>query len=239
VQQQELGYERHGSGQAGVAVFTFGSFVNPNRAAPSYAFMKTCLDLRKTRGGDFDAYYFLARANDWYLSGIHGLGSDVQEAETALRSLRQRHPGTIFIGNSMGGHAAIRFGIRCGADLIVAFSPQVRLDRSFREAQGDRRWNDAITLLQRDYGADELTLETALEGGPSRAQVHVYVGADCAQDVAQAECLRRFPSVVIHAIEGADHDLVHALRENGRLKTILGDAVSALTPPRHTRLQGR
>ncbi len=230
MQHEVSGFERHGSGQAAVAVFTFGSFVNPNRTAPSYAFMKTCLDLRKTRGGDFDAYYFLANGNDWYLSGINNLGNGLAEAGKALDGLRRRHARALFIGNSMGGFAALRFGYRIGADRIIAFSPQVRLDAHFRAQHNDRRWEDAIAKLQNAVPAEQLTLESDVAGAPAGAltRADVYAGAECPQDIAQAHCLQRFPSVTVHAIPGTDHDLVHSFRETGQLKTILNDAISGL-----------
>ena len=86
----EHAFESHKVPGARVAVVTFGSFNNGGRPSPPYAFMNCCLRLQKRSAVAFDVYYFLANQNDWYFSGIKGLGS-IEESASRVRDIIRHH----------------------------------------------------------------------------------------------------------------------------------------------------
>jgi len=220
-------YEMHGTGRSSRAIFTFGSYVNLNRNAPSYAFMKTCLDMQAKYKVDCDIYYFLAKANDWYHSGVFGLGDDFEQSEAALRNLRGQYDKTVYVGNSMGGYAALAFGFLTDASRIVAFSPQTSLDRAFQTEIGETRWRDAISEVQAKYDGEAFAIDNLIRKRPgTQAQAQLFVGKECSQDVAYAKRLRFSPNVTVTEVPGEGHDLVHALRETGELVTIIHEAIT-------------
>ena len=63
----------------------------------------------------------------WYLDGADG-SAGVWDTARKIKDYRARLPGMplITLGQSSGGHAALRFGLLLGADLMLAFAPQTR-----------------------------------------------------------------------------------------------------------------
>ncbi len=63
----------------------------------------------------------------WYLEGADG-SAGVWDTARKIKDYRARVPGLplITMGQSSGGHAALRFGLMLGADLMLAFAPQTR-----------------------------------------------------------------------------------------------------------------
>lgn len=63
----------------------------------------------------------------WYLDGADG-SAGVWDTVRKIKEYRARLPGLplVTLGQSSGGHAALRFGLMLGADLMLAFAPQTR-----------------------------------------------------------------------------------------------------------------
>lgn len=207
-----------------IALFTFGSFTNPGRTEPSYAFVNTVLRVKKIFGEKFDAYYLKARMNDWYFSGAQGTQS-LQSSLDALSDVVKRYRRTIFLGNSMGGYAAMLFGLPLGADAILAFSPQTRFDLEFCDAIGETRWREAYDAMRAGHDADAMSMRHRWPK-LSDAAVSVHYGINCKTDCRYAAELDGLPGVTTIGHPGCDHDLVNELRANGQLEQIIRDALS-------------
>lgn len=89
-----------------------------------------------------DTKRFFARDLDrcCYLRGVRGLGGSVPETAEGLRTLicELDVRRSVFTGNSSGGMAAILFGVLCGADEVVAFSPCLRISDAGDPQAGHR-----------------------------------------------------------------------------------------------------
>jgi hypothetical protein len=61
----------------------------------------------------------------WYLDGADG-SAGVWDTVRKIKDYQARFPGLplITLGQSSGGHAALRYGLKLGADLMLAFAPQ-------------------------------------------------------------------------------------------------------------------
>ena len=167
----------------------------------------------------------------WYLAGIRGLGTTVGETAAALTKELPEMPGrrTVAVGNSAGGFGAIAFGVRCRVDEVHAFSPQTAIDRSHRARWLDVRWLPQMFHVRRLRGIDpsELDLRRLLEargdGGPA---IHVHYCARHRWDRLHAEHLAGLPRVQLHRYEEGGHRLVRVLRDSGRLRELLTDALA-------------
>ncbi|WP_172592981.1 YqiA/YcfP family alpha/beta fold hydrolase [Altererythrobacter sp. B11] len=209
-----------------MALFTFGSFTNPGRQEPSYAFVNTVLRLKKAFGASFDSYYLTARKNDWYFSGVQGCNSleaSFAEIERAMAS----YDATMFLGNSMGGYAAMLFGAPLKADAILAFSPQTRFDSAFCEQIGESRWRDAYIEMRAQHDVEAMALHSRWPNTYD-GSVDIHFGAGCGQDKEYAAQLSGMSGVSLVPHEGLDHDLVHDLRATKTLDEIIWNGLQNL-----------
>lgn len=89
-------------------------------------------------------------ANSWYHREIPGLGIHVDEvAESLRRIIAMIQPSEVVtIGQSMGGYAAILFGILLKADRILSFGPLSFLKVDQALMYHDRRWLSVMIDLQ-------------------------------------------------------------------------------------------
>jgi len=211
---------------ANIALFTFGSYTNPRRSEPSYAFVNTVLRIRKYHRASFDVYYFRSKKNDWYFSGIDGCDSLSASLEEVER-LAQRYERTMFLGNSMGGYAAILFGLPAVANAVLAFSPQTRFDLAFCADIRESRWREAYDAMRSNYDVDAMALRNRWPGLFS-GDVEIHFGAKCAADERYAAQLDGLSGATPVGHEGCSHDLVHDLRASGKLEQIIYDKILQL-----------
>jgi hypothetical protein len=225
--------EHHRTTGARGIVVTFSSYLNPGRTEPSYAFMKTVLGVKSLTETPFDVAYLLANGNDWYLSGVRGMGSDLEESIAQLRDFIAPYDWTVFVGNSMGGYAALAFGWVAQASRILAISPQTRLDKAFLDGIGDHRWVEGRGGMWSRTDLDRFALQVLFQSaGPYTGLATVVVGAGDARDVAHVNQIREFPHVEIREAVSGGHDLVHVLRDNGELASLVAfevDRAAALS----------
>ena len=206
---------------ARTALFTFGSFTNPGRTEPSYAFVNTILRMRRTRSILCDAYYFKARTNDWYLSGAYGFES-FDHSVTELSRLAAGYDRVVFMGNSMGGYAALAFGLALNTGLILAFSPQTRFDKEFCDRIRERRWISDFEKMRDEHVVEDMAI-SSLWPEKLAADVHVFAGESCSQDIAYISDLDSKTGLNRHVFADSGHDLVHDLRSSGQLEDIIYD----------------
>lgn len=216
-------YEVERAEGARVALLTFGSFTNPGRTEPSYAFVNTVLRMRRTRKVLCDAYYFKARTNDWYFSGLAGSKS-FEDSCAELSEICAPYDRVVFLGNSMGAYAALAFGLRLNADMVLAFSPQTRFDKSFCDAIGERRWREEFEAMRAQHPADQMAIRS-MWPDPCRSRVRLFVGGECSQDMAYATDLDGKPGLELEIFRESGHDLVHDLRATGELERLIYDGL--------------
>ena len=76
-------------------------------------------------------------ASSWYHRGVPGLGTHIDAVAATLRGMicAIRPSRVMTIGQSMGGYAAILFGMLAEADRIIAFGPLAHLNPARRGAK--------------------------------------------------------------------------------------------------------
>lgn len=166
----------------------------------------------------------------WYQLGIPGVGDSSADVRIFLDSvIEDAHADRVVMaGASAGGFAALLFGTWCGADEVIAFSPQTFVDDDTRRLVGDSRWSDQIyslhlAMLDRSPTLDLLEV---LPHGSGRTRYQVHVSSDDPLDLLHTRRLAGHDGVEIFEHERGGHRLVKTLRDRGLLQPMLLQALS-------------
>jgi hypothetical protein len=190
------------------------------------------------------------RTNCWYLNGVNGLGHNVDETIAELRQrITMMQPSQIIcIGESMGGYAAILYGILLGADRIISAGPLSTFDPFFAEQHHDHRWIgimqqiDAQQTVPRAY----LDLPSLANAQHFQGQLHLILGMSAGEDapndinldMIHAERLTQLPYVYRYEFPEAQHAVTHWLNQHQQLDDMLYTTAFAMLPTRpHRQLE--
>lgn len=167
----------------------------------------------------------------WYHSGLPGISVDIDTTAKFLwqevHSINPRK--VVFIGNSMGGYAAILFACLTGLGDAIAFAPQTFISPILRLRYGDRRWKRQIfnmyarCCLKRKVWDLKAPL---LELGDGR-KIDIYYSRDDRLDSVHAERLKKLDGVSVHCVANGGHGVVRTLRDEGKLAEIISGKYAA------------
>ncbi|WP_277458296.1 hypothetical protein [Methylococcus capsulatus] len=186
---------------------------------PPFEFYKSSRILKESR------VFFRDLSQTWYHAGLPGISSNIPETARYIERIIDKAAAeeVVFIGNSMGGYAAILFSTLIGQGRAVGFSPQTFISPSKRRAWGDRRWRSKIL---RTYGAalfkpKFFDLRRLLETSGADHRIDIFVSSLDRLDVIHARNIEPFGNVHITERALGGHNLVKHLRDNGELQLIL------------------
>ena len=166
----------------------------------------------------------------WYQLGIPGVGDSAGDVRAFLVAAIERASveRVVMAGASAGGFAALLFGSWCGADEVIAFSPQTFVDAENRGLTGDSRWPEQIDPLHEAIAGRSATLDLldVLPQDAGRTRYQIHVSSDDALDLLHAQRLAGRGGVEIHEHERGGHLLVKTLRDRGLLQPMLLKALS-------------
>jgi len=206
------------------------AFVNWERPADFYLFGRS-RKLETLCGRRFNRILLRDPRNLWYLRGIPELGGSVAETVAALRRLIQTiGPSEVWcVGESMGGYAALLYGILLGASRIVSFGPLSTFSATFASEYEDLRWRDVMLRVD----PAELPVTTDLPELARRTghanPIHLIAGTSAGPgapeavnlDVMHAERFSGLPGVRFHYYPEAEHAVTKWLADAGRFDGIL------------------
>lgn len=175
----------------------------------------------------YSKIFFRDFSQSWYQCGLPGIASDVFELADFLKSrINELQPKKIyFVGNSMGGFAAILFSSLLETGKAIAFSPQTCLSFSKRLLMGDPRWTAKIirmywTNIRKKHVYD---LQDVMTDNYHDFIIDIHVSNIDQLDMKHAYALQHFKQVKIHQYDLGSHDLVKYLRANNMLAAIMAD----------------
>lgn len=164
----------------------------------------------------------------WYQRGLPEIGKSVFDIGKFLeKKIRQIEADEIFfVGNSMGGYAAILFASMLGRGKAIAFSPQTFISPIKRMIYRDRRW---IKQTRNTYKATLLRIPSPIydlkklisKNSVSAYTVDIYVSRNDKMDLVHAERIEKFKNISVHKYDVAGHDLVKYLRDTDHLQAIM------------------
>lgn len=165
----------------------------------------------------------------WYQRGLPGIADD----PAGIAEFLARHvhaPGverTVFVGNSMGGLAAILFGAWLEVDTVLAFSPQTFIDPTRRIWHRDFRWMRNLVPLRLRAGlfGRYYDVQPWLKGSTSRTRIHLHFDDTHRLDRTHCQRLAKYRQVALHPWPAGGHQLIKQLRHSGALRDLLTAAI--------------
>ena len=166
----------------------------------------------------------------WYQLGIPGVGETAADVRAFLDAVIARSGAerVVMAGASAGGYAALLFGAWCGADDVLAFSPQTFIDAENRLRAGADRWQEQIDDLYTAMAQRSPTLDLVdvLAAAAAKTRFQLHISRDDRLDMLHGERLAGCHGVEIFAHENGGHRLVKTLRDRGILRPMLMSALS-------------
>ena len=180
----------------------------PNMDSPGFNLGKG------TIGWPVSKIYVRDLNNLWYHGEHPGIGGGVDDLAKHLSTLVDRANAreVVTVGGSMGGYAAILFGCLLGAQKVVAFGPQVFIDKWNRL----RYWDYRSIQLKREAFASHYAnpeyydVRSVLLRTKNRPCVHLHIGAGNRIDRGHARHLWGIPEVSITYHPTSRHDVDQA-----------------------------
>lgn len=154
-------------------------------------------------------------SNQWYLNGIPSLGTSLDRTMLCLREWIDYLDITdvYSVGTSMGGHAAIHYGIELNAN-ILSFPAEVILGEEYSRS---------IKHLEKDIVKKDFLLEKIVNFNKT---IHMIIGESTPKDLINASYIRKFENVKVHSLLGVDHYVPSVISRSSKLYTLLTNFVS-------------
>ena len=213
---------------------------------PAFDFYGRLRKLEQASGQHLNKILVRDSGNAWYHRRIAGLGSHVDETAQALRELVRRiAPSTITtLGQSMGGYAAVMYGLLLDAQQIVAFGPLSFLDVEQARLYHELRWLPVMESLAQDPPLSGYYDLAALcrARATAHTQMHLVFGTrpDAANagagasesvnlDAMHAQRLAAFGRCTLHPFPHSGHAVVQHLIDTKRINGLLASCILGLT----------
>lgn len=172
----------------------------------------------------------------WYQKGI---SPEIDSVDKLREYLEQKikinkYKKVCFLGNSMGGYAAILFGTLLNIDTVYAFSPQTFIDNENRLLYKDSRWKRELDPLHvapkhgrvsSAYYDLKKVVARNTSGKSLKTHITIYHGINVLDQV-HAMHLRECPSIYLVEYPSIEHNIARHMRDTGELQRILLSALS-------------
>ena len=203
----------------GSNLYIFFGGIAAGIAMPPFEFYKAAeiLDEHKIFIRDFK--------QNWYQTGLPSITKDAHSTALLIsKKIEDIKPNKVyFVGNSMGGYAAILFAHLIGKGEVIAFAPQTFISPKLRLKHNDYRWLKQIfnTYLKCLFKPKVFDLKALTNARESNVKVSIFVSKSDALDFIHAEHLNGTKGVVIHTFDSGGHGVVKLLRDDGKLPEIM------------------
>jgi len=160
----------------------------------------------------------------WYQRGLPSIGNNAQAIGEYLQvKIKEADAAEVyFVGNSMGGFAALLFCSMLQIGKAIVFSPQTFISSEKRQMYGDDRWPDQIKKLHETRTASNIhDLAPWIQDCYPRMPASVHVSTSDALDMHHVNELGGFPNIKVHCFPDGGHGLVIKFRDDGVLESIL------------------
>lgn len=169
----------------------------------------------------------------WYQNGLPGISKDIDSTATHIKHLIEEiNPNRVFfVGNSMGGYAAIMFSELLGIGDVIAFSPQTFISPFLRLYHRDTRWKRKIrmTYIKSLLKPKIWDLKPLLLRANRDRNISILVSKEDSLDLIHAGHINNIPGVRVYELDGGGHNIVKMLRDEGRLAEIMAGQFSKQT----------
>ena len=156
----------------------------------------------------------------FYLDGIASCGSFEATVER-FREIRVELGAerVLCLGNCSGGNAALRFGLKLGAERVFSFSSPFNLDPEFTLFLNRRK---TAALLTKTFPGMNLDLRPLCLGASTRPETVLFYGDKCWDDRIQNEHMAGIPGLTLAPIRGyPGHGALPELIQRGEFGAVL------------------
>lgn len=175
-----------------------------------------------------DKLFLRDLGKQWYLNGLGGISSNVEQTADFLREKIDGYARAVFIGCSAGGMAAILYGELLQPDKVLAFAPQTVLSDAKEKEYNDTRWLDYLRVLRQNVADPEYLDLKCME--PYSARIDIHYSSGCEVDRLHAGRIAG-KNLKLFSHDGTDGHLIALhLRDNGSLRTIIENEIVADDP---------
>lgn len=161
----------------------------------------------------------------WYQNGLSSISRDIHSTAQYLNNqINEIKPEKVyFVGNSMGGYAAILFATLIGVGEVIAFAPQTFISPMLRIKYGDYRWTKQIlNTYKKSFAKSKVwDLRPLLINSNYHNKVSVFVSKADNLDCLHASRLAHIEGVNIYEFKDGGHNIVKLLRNQGALPAIM------------------
>ncbi len=161
----------------------------------------------------------------WYQDGVPSVAEDVFALAKKIEGeVEKIGPEKLyFVGNSMGGYAAILFSVLVGKGEVIAFAPQTFISPAMRFLHGDRRWASQISSVYRKgaYKSGVWDLRALLERSGRGGKISIFVSRSHRLDRVHALNVSGIRGVRVYEFDEGGHNVVKLLRDEGKLPDIM------------------
>ena len=159
----------------------------------------------------------------FYHHGVEGYSHDIETTRAFLDREISRAGArrVVMLGTSMGGYAALLYGLLCRVDMVHAFAPITALapEMCGYDAPGRTAWRDVFPTLDRQY----FDLAALHREATTVPYCHLYAGSGNVFDVQEAERLRDCRNVRLNYLPTDEHNIARYMQRRGELASILKD----------------
>ncbi len=198
---------------------SFGG-VRQGLGVPVFEFFNSIEDL------ECDKIFLRDFNQSWYQQGIDQEIDHVHKVTRYLQNVieENNYSKTCFLGNSMGGYAAILFGCLLNVDAVISFAPQSFIDRYHRFIYRDKRWAKQIASVYSNKNKTQkyFDLKRILSKNDNASpDITIYYSPEDSLDQVHARRLAGFANVTLEEVKEGGHAVVKTIRNSGRLHSII------------------
>ncbi len=176
-----------------------------SRGRKNFDLYKTLKDL-----DEFDILFLSDEGDGFYNFAIPEFSNNIDDTILSLRKYIEKYEYSIAIGSSMGGYAAVLFGVLCNFDKVVAITPQITLNPKFA----------FTTKKECKYHC----LRTVLESNIN-TEIDIYIGNNV-EDIIQTYNLKHCKLNFIDSyMVSFGHNILAELKDCGQLDSFIFDIV--------------
>ncbi|MEJ2529020.1 MAG: alpha/beta hydrolase-fold protein, partial [Gammaproteobacteria bacterium] len=122
----------------------------------------------------------------------------------------------VVAGNSMGGYAALLFGILINANVVHAFSPHTNLKNPKLI-----RKKSQLLHVHNNYSRKYFDVKKVIKSHRGSGVFNVYFDSGNDKDNKHAMHIKRMRNVTLHPFDRGNHNVVRVLRDSGELRDII------------------
>ncbi len=166
----------------------------------------------------------------WYHLGVDNKIVDIDGLSEYLVNFitEGNYKKVCFLGNSMGGYAALLLGNLIGVDRVIAFVPQTFIGIKLKLLSRDFRWLKELSRVyfSRTKNVKYFDLNNVITKQNINAEINVYYSADNRLDKIHANRLAVDDRIKIEEISKGGHGVAKVVRDSGDLEKILNNLFS-------------